>query len=178
MGFFSWLFGSKKNSIDESFAKACVKAKDDIDESFVEACLETPDLVLRAQNEKTYDAIWKLATAKGRWTDRECIELANIGTLKALNEVETAFKLSSDELNEISQWESSPFNRLPHNLAKTALIEYIVWRQYPDKADIKALMIAINDLLTTLQTSDGKELLDRFRNSPDFAWLPWRKLIV
>ena len=62
---------------------------------------------------------------------------------------------------------------------KAAFIEYLVWLPYPDKADMKLVMVAMNHLVSRLKQmgGDGDDLLQRFRSSPEFAWLPWRKLI-
>ena len=162
MGFFSSLLGSKK---------------EDLDESFVNACLKTPDLVLRKLAEDEYDKTWKSAKQIGL-TDDRCIEAVNINTLATLYEAEAAFfKIPYDTIAEFSKWESCPFNKLPHNIAKTVLIEYIVWRQYPDKADLKAIMQAIESFVLHLKQTGANELLDGFRNDPFFARLSWRKLL-
>lgn len=163
MGFFSALFGEKKNDVDPSFANACLK---------------TPDLALRTLVDELYDGVWKSAKAKG-WNDEQCIEAANIGALTRLYQAEAAFKIPVDKIAELSRWESAPFNRLPLNIAKSTFIEYVVWRQYPDKADMKLVMSAMNNLVSHLKETGGEndELLNGFRSDPFFSWLPWRKLI-
>ncbi len=163
MGFFSALFGAKKNDIDPSFANACLK---------------TPDLVLRSLSDELYEGVLKAAKAKG-WSEGQCIEAANIGTLTRLYQAEAAFKIPVDKIAEVSQWESFPFSRLPHDIAKSTFIEYVVWRQYPDKADMKLVMAAMENLVSHLNETGGEndELLKGFRGAPFFAWLPWRKLI-
>lgn len=161
MGLLSSLFGTRKKDLDESFATAC---------------MNTPDLVLRSLAEEAYERVLKLAKGQG-WTEVQCREAANIGTLTKLYEVEAAFKISVDKIAEFARWESSPFNRLPPDLSKATLIEYIVWRQYPDKANMKLVMAAMDGLVAHLKQTDGNELLDGFRGDAFFAWLPWRKLI-
>lgn len=163
MGFFSSLFGAKKNDVDPSFANACLK---------------TPDLALRTLANELYDGVLKPAKANG-WSEDQCIEAANIGTLTRLYQAEAAFKIPVDKIAEISRWESSPFNRVPHDIAKPTFIEYVVWRQYPNKADMKLVMAAMDNLVSHLKETGGEndELLNGFRSDPFFAWLPWRKLI-
>jgi len=161
MGLFSSLFGAKKR---------------DLEESFVTECLNTPDLVLRSLADEAYEGVLKLAKARG-WTPVQCSEAANIGTLTKLYEVEAAFKVPLDKIAELSRWESSPFNRLPPDVSKATIIEYIVWRQFPDKADMKLVMAAMDGLVAHLKQTDGNELLEGFRSDAFFAWLPWRKLI-
>jgi len=161
MGLLSSLFGTKKK---------------DLDESFVTACMNTPDLVLRSLAEEVYEGVLKLAKAQG-WTEVQCREAANIGTLTRLYEIGAAFKIPVDKIAEVARWESSPFNRLPPDLSKSTLIEYIVWRQYPEKADMKLVMAAMDGLVAHLKQTDGNELLEGLRSAAFFAWLPWRELI-
>jgi hypothetical protein len=161
MGLFSSLLGTKKEALNESF---------------VESCLNTPDLALRNLVEGAYDEVWKPAKAEGL-SDRLCCEAANRKTISFFYEAEAAFSIPSDKIAEIAKWESCPFNILPQQLGKIALTEYIVWRQYPDKADMKVVIATIDNFVSYLKKDGDDELLNEFRNNPFFSWIPWRKLL-
>lgn len=160
MGFFSSLFGSKKFDANVVAAVAFPKA-------------------LRETANAEYDKCLVYGKTKG-WSEDTCIESTNIATLSWLTDaIGISKNISSEELATLLRWEALPFNNLPHDIAKPALIEYVVWRQYPDSADMKLVMAAMNHLVSRLKQTGGEEdeLLQGFRSSPDFAWLPWRKLI-
>lgn len=161
MGFFSSLMGTKKEALDEPFVKSC---------------LNTPDLALRNLVEEAYDEVWKNAKAKGL-SDETCCHGTNIRTISFFYEAEAAFSIPSDKIAEIAKWESSPFNILPHKIGKIALTEYIVWRQYPDKADMKVVTATMDNFVSYLKKNKSDELLDGFLNAPFFAWIPWKKLL-
>ena len=147
-----------------------------------EAQTDTPSAqfpyeVLRMLAEKTYDEAWAIANEKGL-PDQSCHEAANINVFIRRYEAEPrAPNIPLDEMIKVAKWESSPFNLLPHRHGKIALIEYIVWREYPDKADMEVVIAAIDNLVSHLKENNGDELLNGFRNAPFFAWIPWRKLI-
>jgi hypothetical protein len=160
MGFFSSLFGQKQFDANAVAASSFPKA-------------------LRELASAQYDKCLEFGKTKG-WSEDACIESTNIATLSWLTDAIGASKnVSNEELATILRWEGLPFNKLPNDIAKTALIEYVVWRQYPDKADMKLVMAAMSHLVSRLKQTggEGDELLQGFRGSPDFAWLPWRKLI-
>jgi hypothetical protein len=159
MGFFSALFGSKKYDANAVAAIAFPKA-------------------IREMASAHYDKSMEYGKTKG-WSEDACIESSNIATLAWLTDAVGASKnIPNEELANVLQWEAIPFNRLPRDIAKASLVEYVVWRQYPDKADMKLMMAAMNHLVSRLkQTGEEDELLQGFRSSPTFAWLPWRKLI-
>ena len=161
MAFFSSLFGSKKNNLDKPFVKDC---------------LSSPDLALRTLTEKFYDGAWSFGKTKS-WADDKCNEAANVATLTNYYEVASAFKLPQEKVAELAKWESLPFNKLPHELSKNTLIEYIVWRQQPDKANMRIIIAAMDNLVLHLKQIGADDLLDGLRSDPYFAWLPWRKFI-
>lgn len=161
MGLFSSLFGSKKEALTEPF---------------IESCLNTPDLALRKLVEEAYDEVWKNAKAKGL-SDETCCQGTNIRTISFFYEAEAAFSIPSDKIAEIAKWESCPFNILPQQLGKIALTEYIVWRQYPDKADMKVVTSTMDNFVSHLKKGGDDELLNGFRNDPFFSWIPWKKLL-
>jgi len=161
MGLFSSLWGTKKETLEEPFFKQC---------------LSTPDLVLRNLVEETYDEVWNNAKAKGL-SDETCCHGTNIRTISFFYEAESAFSIPSDKIAEIAKWESCPFNILPQQAGKIALTEYIVWRQYPDKADMKVVHSAMDNFVSHLKKNNSDEILDGFRNDPFFSWIPWRKLL-
>lgn len=160
MSFFSALFGAKKFDANAVAAISFPKT-------------------LRELANAQYDKSMAYAKTKG-WSEDACIEGTNIATLSWLTDAIGASKnIPNEELANILKWEALPFSKLPHDIAKPALIEYVVWRQYPDKADMKLVMAAMNHLVSRLKQNGGEEdeLLQGLRSSPDFAWLPWRKLI-
>lgn len=162
MGWFSSQQSTKKGTLDESFEKICI---------------DTPDLALRQLAGEAYDEIRKGAKEKGL-SDEDCNQVANIKVLLFRYDAYPEIKsLPLDEKTKVAQWEASPFNILPQRPGKIALIEYMVWKEYPDKADMKVVTATINNLVSHLKQNNSDELLDGFRNAPFFAWLPWRKLI-
>lgn len=167
MGFFSTLFGTNKEPLDKSFVKDC---------------LESPDLVARKLAGEAYEISYQeaLQFCKGKnWSERNISELTILRTLIKINSAETAYRIPEEEISKLSHWESMPFNILPLNTAKISLIEYIVWRQQPDKADMKTLMAAMSNLVDYLKKDNKEdELLIAIRNDPFFSWLPWKKLIT
>ena len=155
--------------------------KDSLDESFIKDCFENPGLVARRLAGEAYETSYQEALKFGKdnnWPERYICELANLNTLITINSAEVAYSIPRDKISELSHFESMPFNILPLNSAKNSLIEYLVWRQYPDKADMKILMSAMNNFIANLiNDNDENELLNGIRNAPFFSWLPWKKLI-
>jgi len=148
-----------------------------LDESFEKLCLARPDLALRQLAGDAYDETWKDAEVNGL-SYEDCKQGLNMKVLlwryDCFPEI-TSMPL--DKKMNVVKWESSPFNILTQRTGKMALIEYLVWKEYPDKANMKLVITTINNLVSHLEKNNGKELLDGFCNDPFFSWLPWKKLI-
>lgn len=160
----------------EIFSSPLGTKKEALDDSFVESCLHTPNLALRSLVDEMYDDAWKNAKAKGL-SDEACCHGTNIRTISSFYEAESKFTIPSDEIAEIAKWESCPFNILPQRLGKIALTEYIVWRQYPEKADMKVVNATMVNFHSHLKDNGSDELLNGFLNDAYFSWIPWKKLL-
>jgi hypothetical protein len=148
-----------------------------LEKAFERACIETPDIVLRQLTSEAYDAQWKFAQNEGL-SNGDCIQFANMKTLLWRYESFPDVRdLPFDKKIEVVKWEASPFNLLPQNVGRAALVEYMVWKEFPDQADLKILVATLENLVRHLKSNDGEELLEGFRNAPFFSWLPWKKLI-
>lgn len=162
MGLFSSLFGTKEETIEESRAKLYK---------------QLPHIGLRVMATKAYDEIWKAGKARGD-ADQLCHEAACINVFIRRYEAEPGRRtLSISEMAEAVRFEAIPFNILHPREGEKALIEYLVWREYPNHADMKVLTAAISNLVSHLQQNDGDEFLDGLR-SETFRWISWTKLLT
>lgn len=148
-----------------------------LDESFERLCIDKPDLALRQLLGELYDEFWASAKESGL-SDEDCNQVTNMKVLLWRYDTDPAVNsMPHEEKTQVVKWESSPFNILTKGTGKLALIEYMVWKEYPAKANMKLVTAAINNLVSHLEKNNGNDLLDGFRKAPFFAWLPWKKFI-
>jgi len=135
-----------------------------------------PAVWLRALADRAYAEVWKAGKVRGD-SDKVCHESAILNVfIKRYEEDAGAATFPLDEMIRATRWEAMPFILLPRSTAKEAVAEYLVWREYPDKAKMEVLHGAIDNLLSHLKQNNDQETLDNL-SSKIFAYIPWTRLL-
>lgn len=123
---------------------------------------------IRTAAQKAYEDVFLRARDQGK-TEEVCHEVAVIQVLVSRIQNAVADVHVSEELIKMIAIESSPFNDLPLDEGKTAIIEYAVWREYPTLANENLISNAVQKY-----KSDLKRI---FLQSLDGAPFPWVKFL-
>lgn len=122
---------------------------------------------LRAEARKGFEDGWAIAKKRGNG-ERECIQIA---LTVALYSQVTKFTQVSEDVTEQLTIELMPFNQLDRDAAKQAITEYIVWREFPEFANVDVVKNAVK--------SFGKEAFNEvFGNNSEIGKAqPWSTLL-
>lgn len=118
---------------------------------------------IRLAAKRAYERGWQKAEAQGK-DKRKCSETALVSAL--LDRMDAA---PTQEAVEAAMLEILPFNVLPSEAGRDALVEYIVWRDYPQLADAEKVRTGIHSAAEKMKADGADEFLADLRSLP-FAW--------
>ena len=70
--------------------------------------------------------------------------------------------------------EMLPFNVIPFEEGRKAIIEYVVWREHPEQADGEIVQTAVRLGIETMLEQGGSEVVGGLRKAP----FPWVSLLT
>lgn len=124
---------------------------------------------LRVIADKGYAEGWSKAKARGK-TDKQAHETALISTLLGRLQQEPGAPPISEQMVAALGMEVLPFNVISQEESSKAIIEYVVWREYPQQAEVEVVKRAINSGLNTMRETGGPDVVDGLLKGP-FPWI-------
>lgn len=134
----------------------------------------TQVLAMRLRNavRDSYDASWK--AAEKEWPDdkrrhQHALTLVLLGHLQK----ELGVSSVSGEIIDMISFETIPFNLLDREAGKNAVVEYLVWKTYPDLANVAIVRDAISNA-----RKNGLDDVLKNINDEKLGWLRWSELLI
>ena len=124
---------------------------------------------LRAIADKGYTEGWSKAKAEGK-TDKQAHETALVSTLLSRLQEEPDAPPITEQVVAALCMEILPFNVISQEDGREAIIEYVVWREYAQKADVESLKKAIDSGLSMMRETGGSDFADGLLKGP-FPWI-------
>jgi hypothetical protein len=128
---------------------------------------------LRSAARAAYETGWDKATAGGKALGK-CHETALINVLYERWRVEPSAPRADQATFQAFMLESLPFNVLPIHQGRTAMVEYVVWREFPEDADAGLVGPAVRQAVRRLQTDTTSDVAARLKSTP----MPWTEFIA
>ncbi|TCK16976.1 hypothetical protein DFR30_0196 [Thiogranum longum] len=128
---------------------------------------------LREAARKAYDEGWKMGQSKWTGDEKKCHQHALTTVLLRRIQAESGAPEISTELINTLNIETIPFNALTPDAGKDAICEYVVWREYPDLANVNVVQNAVNVIR---EKGFVEDLLDGGKKK-SLKWLQWSKLL-
>ena len=128
---------------------------------------------LRSAARAAYETGWDKATADGKALGK-CHETALINVLYERWRVEPTAPHADQATFQAFMLESLPFNVLPIHQGRTAMVEYMVWREFPENADAEVIGPAVRQAVRRLQSDTTSDVAARLKSTP----MPWTEFIA
>ncbi len=128
---------------------------------------------LRSAARAAYETGWDKATADGKALGK-CHETALINVLYERWRVEPSAPAPNQATFQAFMLESLPFNVLPIHQGRTAMVEYMVWREFPEDADAEVVGPAVKQAVRRLQSDTCSDVAARLKSTP----MPWTSFIA
>ncbi len=128
---------------------------------------------LRSAARAAYETGWDKATADGKALGK-CHETALINVLYERWRVEPSAPRADQSTFQAFMLESLPFNVLPIHQGRTAMVEYMVWREFPEDADAEVVGPAVRQAVCRLQSDTTSDVAARLKATP----MPWTTFIA
>ena len=123
---------------------------------------------LRIAARDAYERAFTLKQAEGR-PERVCYTIALTNVLYSRLQASPGAPPASDAVTEVILMECAPFKDLTPQEGMIAIVEYVVWREYPSLANENLISSAVRKMKPTLTP----DLAKVFRNAP----FPWVKFL-
>lgn len=120
---------------------------------------------LRSAAQAAYETGWEMAEAGGKALGK-CHETALVNVLYERWRVEPSAPPANEVTFQAFVLESLPFNVLPIRQGRTAMVEYMVWREFPEDADTAVIGPAVRQAVSRLQTRGGPDVAARLKSTP------------
>ena len=129
---------------------------------------------LRQSARTSYEEGWKLA--ENKWANDQHMkhQVALTAVLLRRLQAEPGGPEVSEELMDMLSFEAIPFNNLQPEQGKSAICEYIVWRENPNLANIEIIQNAV-DVLKEPGGFVDQVLKGKKESLP--KWVPWAPLL-
>ena len=114
-----------------------------------------------------------MATAGGKALGK-CHETALVNVLYERWRIEPSAPAADEATFQAFLLESLPFNVLPIHQGRTAMVEYMVWREFPEDADTEIVGPAVRQAVRRLQTDTSADVAARLKSTP----MPWTRFIA
>ncbi len=128
---------------------------------------------LRSAARAAYESGWDKATADGKALGK-CHETALINVLYERWRVEPSAPRPDQSTFQAFMLESLPFNVLPIHQGRSAMVEYMVWREFPEDADADVVGPAVRQAICRLQSDTTSDVAARLKSTP----MPWTAFIA
>ena len=128
---------------------------------------------LRSAAQAAYETGWDKAEVGGKALGK-CHETALVNVLYERWRVEPTAPPANEVTFQAFVLESLPFNVLPIRQGRTAMVEYMVWREFPEDADTAVIGPAVQQAVSRLQTDTGPDVAARLKSTP----MPWTEFIA
>ncbi len=128
---------------------------------------------LRSAARAAYEIGWDKAEVGGKELGK-CHETALVNVLYERWRVEPSAPPANEVTFQAFVLESLPFNVLPIREGRAAMVEYMVWREFPDDADTAVIGPAVRQAVSRLQTDSGPDVAARLKSTP----MPWTEFIA
>ena len=128
---------------------------------------------LRSAARAAYEMGWDKAEVGGKALGK-CHETALVNVLYERWRVEPSAPPANEVTFQAFVLESLPFNVLPIRQGRTAMVEYMVWREFPEDADTAVIGPAVQQAVGRLQTDSGPDVAARLKSTP----MPWTEFIA
>ena len=128
---------------------------------------------LRSAARAAYETGWDKATADGKALGK-CHETALINVLYERWRVEPSAPRADQTTFQAFMLESLPFNVLPIHQGRAAMVEYVVWREFPEDADAEVVGPAVRQAVRRLQSNTCSDVAARLKSTP----MPWTEFIA
>ncbi len=176
-----WLLMNRKTQQSEPNQPSITNRLDELRTQ--RASLETPaqsDLVsdVRHLASRGYDRLYEAASKAGK-DDRFAHQAGVLDAAFCVLANDNASR-QDDGIRRNIQMETVPFNNVPSQIGRPAIIEYLVWRTFPECADKSKIGIVIAKFVEmVVQDSEDEEDSDQFIYSMIFAAeAGWRELAI
>jgi hypothetical protein len=123
---------------------------------------------LRSAAQEAYEMGWDKAEVGGKALGK-CHETALVNVLYERWRVEPSAPPADEATFQAFMLESLPFNVLPIRQGRTAMVEYVVWREFPEDADTETIGPAVRQAVRRLQTDTSSDVAARLKSTP----MPW-----
>ena len=128
---------------------------------------------LRSAARAAYETGWGKATAGGKALGK-CHETALVNVLYERWRIEPSAPPADETTFQAFMQESLPFNVLPIHQGRSAMVEYMVWREFPEDADAEVIGPAVRQAVRRLQTDTSSDVAARLKSTP----MPWIEFIT
>ena len=128
---------------------------------------------LRSAARAAYEIGWGMATAGGKALGK-CHETALVNVLYERWRIEPSAPAADEATFQAFLLESLPFNVLPIHQGRTAMVEYMVWREFPEDADAEIVGPAVRQAVDRLQSDTNADVAARLKSTP----MPWTWFIA
>jgi hypothetical protein len=128
---------------------------------------------LRSAARAAYETGWGKATTGGKALGK-CHETALINVLYERWRIEPSAPPADETTFQAFMLESLPFNVLPIHQGRSAMVEYMVWREFPEDADAEVVGPAVKQAVQRLQSDTSSDVAARLKSTP----MPWTSFIA
>ena len=128
---------------------------------------------LRSAARAAYESGWDKATAGGKALGK-CHETALVNVLYERWRIEPSAPPADQTTFQAFMLESLPFNVLPIHQGRTAMVEYVVWREFPEDADAEVVGPSVRQAVRRLQSDTSSDVAARLKSTP----MPWTEFIA
>jgi hypothetical protein len=127
---------------------------------------------LRSIAETAYEEGWHKAESVGKEAER-CHETALVNVLYERMQSEPGSPAASEVMFQAFMLESMPFSVMPVRRGREAMVEYMVWREFPEAADATLIELVIKEAVERMQAERGDNVVVRLEATP----LPWMQFL-
>jgi hypothetical protein len=127
---------------------------------------------LRSIAEAAYEEGWHKAESIGKEAGR-CHETALVNVLYERWQNEPGAPAAGKAIFQAFMLESLPFNALPVRRGRDAMVEYMVWREFPEAADAALIEPVVKEAVERMQAKRGDNVVVRLKATP----LPWMQFL-